>query len=373
MAVDDGACGSVTCDPISQPLDSALARRHDHGYNKKYRDWRISGSCPDLVSRRRMGWENLTSLDLYITFRCNRRCTTCFIGNEQLDSAVEMSWDYIVELAQWAEGIPNINEVVLLGGEPTLHSRFSEVLELFSRSRLAVRLVTNGNARAQGLLRSSLSMLSGVHVSIDGSNAALNDVTRGRGAYTDALATAEIVTGGGIPLTVNCTPSPDHLDDLPSMVELTCSLGASTLNVHWPSVTGNCSKTRSISSADRWMQAERETVLAIRRSGAEITLRWQPAFTDKPMPAACVLKAKSNLEVFPNGNAYFCGLLVDQPDSSFHIWDAGRPVERPNSFEASLSTHNAPCPARPSLDTANHHPVCIFYRRDYLKGWPHLP
>jgi MoaA/NifB/PqqE/SkfB family radical SAM enzyme len=315
-----------------------------------------------------MSWDTLTSLDLYITYRCNRRCTTCFIGDEQLDSAEEMQWSYITELTAWAESIPTIEEVVLLGGEPTLHSRFSDIVELLSSTRLAVRLVTNGNARARKLLHSTLHTLAGVHVSIDGSYENLNDETRGKGAFRDAIKAAGVIAHAGVPLTVNCTPSPNHLDDLPNMVTLACSLGAETLNIHWPSVTGKCSEERSITSPETWLQAEQDTLAAIRQDESEIRLRWQPAYTDVPLHAACVLKSRSNLEVFPNRSAYFCGLLVDQPQTSFHIWRGLEPIERPNSLEAQLYSNPCPCPARPSDETAAYHPVCIFYRRDYTKG-----
>jgi molybdenum cofactor biosynthesis enzyme MoaA len=57
------------------------------------------------------------SIDVYVSYRCNLRCTHCFLG-EHLNSNLTFSLQDLIALVdtcpQWGT-----EEITLLGGEPT--------------------------------------------------------------------------------------------------------------------------------------------------------------------------------------------------------------------------------------------------------------
>jgi MoaA/NifB/PqqE/SkfB family radical SAM enzyme len=61
---------------------------------------------------------------------CNRSCSYCFAVNDhEQHKQKEMSLEEFTSTLRWLKG-SGMKEVRLLGGEPTLHSRFNEIVEL---------------------------------------------------------------------------------------------------------------------------------------------------------------------------------------------------------------------------------------------------
>ncbi|MFH1637801.1 MAG: radical SAM protein [Candidatus Woesearchaeota archaeon] len=90
-------------------------------------------------------WEEIptkavNTLQLFITNRCNLRCTACFyskkLGKEEM--GIE---DY---RKQVSENLKGIEKVILLGGEPTLHSKLEDLISFNRNQGLKTTIYTNG-------------------------------------------------------------------------------------------------------------------------------------------------------------------------------------------------------------------------------------
>lgn len=97
-----------------------------------------------LDTRPRPSPQYFRMLNLEITTVCNLACPDCSAGiNMGLRRAVHHPWSYFVEAAPWLQGF---EELIVIGGEPTSHPDFAEIVprlrSLFGCKRLV--LWTNG-------------------------------------------------------------------------------------------------------------------------------------------------------------------------------------------------------------------------------------
>lgn len=83
----------------------------------------------------------LNTLQIFVTNRCDMRCKGCFfahsLGKEQI--AVDDYRDIIAEYSSVAQ------KVILLGGEPTLHSQLEKFIEINKQYKLKTTIYTNGH------------------------------------------------------------------------------------------------------------------------------------------------------------------------------------------------------------------------------------
>ena len=71
----------------------------------------------------------LTSVDVYVTSQCNRRCTYCFLPSDFFASGLRMSVDAFSDVVTWCVRY-GVDEITFLGGEPSLHPSFPEMVSL---------------------------------------------------------------------------------------------------------------------------------------------------------------------------------------------------------------------------------------------------
>ena len=124
---------------------------------------------------------SLTSVDVYISSQCNRRCTYCFLPADFFSSGVKMGLEQFAGIVDWCRA-QGVTEITLLGGEPSLHTEFSAMVALAHIRGLQVRVVTNGHKRFRRLLADGsvdARQLSRVAVSFDSLDPEIQDMLRG--------------------------------------------------------------------------------------------------------------------------------------------------------------------------------------------------
>jgi len=107
-------------------------------------------------------------IEIDLTYKCNLKCQGCNRSCEQAPDDIELSIDHIDRFVnQSIERKIEWEKIRLLGGEPTMHSNFQEILylladykEIYPQSRLEI--VTNGQGR--GVVRNLLKVPPFFHI-----------------------------------------------------------------------------------------------------------------------------------------------------------------------------------------------------------------
>src|SRR5579875_3686647 len=242
-----------------------------------------------LTSPSPMG--RLASVDVYITSLCNRHCTYCFLPQEFFSSGTRMSLDGFAGVVTWSlrEGV---SEITLLGGEPSLHPQFGDMVSHAAAHGLAVRVVTNGARRFRRLLADGTvgsHNLSRVAVSLDTLDPAVQDRCRGRGAWQDAMAAITLLREREVPFDINVTAVRSALGGIEALIGFAEREGCRRVNIHWPSAMG---------LGDTLVRQVRSR--AGTRPGFFVEIERGFLAAGEPL-AGCALADFSNLEVMPDG------------------------------------------------------------------------
>ncbi len=107
------------------------------------------------------------TLQLFITDKCNKRCPECFYGN-MLGTKSMPFGIYKKYLKQYCVPENNIGKIILLGGEPTLHNRLSDMIRFNADRGLKTTVYTNGAnlAALEGVMKTHeewVTVRVGVH------------------------------------------------------------------------------------------------------------------------------------------------------------------------------------------------------------------
>ncbi len=134
------------------------------------------------------------TLQLFITNQCNLRCRACFYAHKL--GREEMSFDeYKSHVLKYNE---EVEKIILLGGEPTLHSNLEKIFEFNKDNDLRTTIYSNGT---------KLKMLE----NIDLSEVSVRIGVMGARSSEKPLNNVERVK---IPVTIVFMLRPDNVDEL---------------------------------------------------------------------------------------------------------------------------------------------------------------
>lgn len=99
---------------------------------------RVKSSFESMSSERK-----LESVFLFVTGRCNAKCTMCFYAADMDKKEKDLTFDEIKHLSETAG---QFNRLWLSGGEPTLREELPEIIEMFYKNNHIkdVNMPTNG-------------------------------------------------------------------------------------------------------------------------------------------------------------------------------------------------------------------------------------
>lgn len=123
-----------------------------------------------------------------ITNRCNLNCCTCYNRSGLNRQTKEISIEQIEDILKLCSGY-GANRFLFSGGEPSLHSRFHELLEMLDRyPQFSFGFVTNGTVHNDvwiDFLNSHDNVT--LQVSLDGASEEANRLTRGANNFERAI------------------------------------------------------------------------------------------------------------------------------------------------------------------------------------------
>jgi MoaA/NifB/PqqE/SkfB family radical SAM enzyme len=265
------------------------------------------------------------NLFFHILTGCNLKCRHCYInpaqhGTQPLPLATIQHW-----LKIFADlGKPT--NLVLLGGEPTLHPDLAGAVQTARRLGFAsITIDTNGYLFHDILERITPEDLDYFSFSLDGATAKTNDALRGQGSYTACLDGIRRAVAKGFSTSLIYTVSTANLHELEQMGPLLEDLGVERFFIQVLGIRGKPALETQSVSQDGPLQVDRDRWLAVVPAAAAkiadrgITVSYPKVFLEAGEEFACAARVADNYFVFPNGRVYRCPLCEDFPMHSYTL------------------------------------------------------
>ncbi len=253
---------------------------------------------------------------------CNLSCKHCYInpsehGNVTLPKNTILEW---LRLFARSEKLSNL---ILLGGEPTMHPDLADIIRAAKAMRYTVTVDSNGYLFHDLLDRVSPKELDYLSFSLDGPDAEVNDPIRGEKVFATCTGNIRRAVAKDFNTSVIYTVSSLNIEQLHRMPELLRELGVQRFFIQVIGLRGKPAQaapendTRWQVEPERWLQIVPE----VARNAAELGLHviYPKVFLDHEENFECAGHVAENFFIFPNGRVYQCPLCEDFPIHSFFI------------------------------------------------------
>jgi len=274
----------------------------------------------------------------HVLTRCNLRCRHCYINPEQ-HGRKRLSVKRIERwLTLFAARSPSAN-LVLLGGEPTLHPDLPRaVRHARSLGFASITIDTNGYLFYDILEKVTPAEVDVFSFSLDGAGAETNDRIRGQGSYDACLNGIRRARAKGFRASLIFTVSRANLEELPAMGPLLEELGVERFFIQvlglrgkaaWTGCDPDAQEVLRVSPAE-WLEQVPAAAEAIARRGIRVI--YPKVFLAPEEKFECAGLVADNYFVFPNGRVYRCPLCEDYPVHGF-MFKEDRLVDAPRLNE----------------------------------------
>ncbi len=251
--------------------------------------------------------------------------------------------------------------LILLGGEPTLHPDLAAAVRHADRSGYqSITVDTNGYLFHDILHKVTPQEVSFLSFSLDGATRETNDALRGRGSYDVCLAGIRQAVAAGFNTSLIYTVSTANLHELNSMPALVADLGIKKFFIQVIGLRGKSAPSAETQPGKVIAQATKEDWLdripGIAREIAElgITAIYPKVFLGPEAAFECAGIVAENYFIFPNGRVYRCPLCEDFPLHS-KIIRGNKLIDTPKINETDLFALDIPegCVMNRLLQPAN--------------------
>jgi len=286
-----------------------------------------------------------TNIFFHILTSCNLSCRHCYINPEQHGHQT-LPFATIERWLKAFQAKAHQANLILLGGEPTLHPDLAAVVKSARALRFhSVTIDTNGYLFHEILERVSPDEVDFFSFSLDGATRKTNDRIRGEGSYDACLAGLRRAAKAGFGTSMIYTVSRANIHELEQMVPLVRGLGIQRFFIQVLGLRGKPAKQGCNSpsgdiapvSQTQWIDAIPAAAGLLAEEGIAVT--YPKVFLKPDAPFECAGVVADNYFIFPNGRIYRCPLCEDFPIHSL-MFENDAIVAAPRLNEADLFTLN---------------------------------
>ena len=272
----------------------------------------------------------------HILTACNLTCRHCYINPEQHGQET-LPIDTINKWLSYFSREGRRANLVLLGGEPTLHPELALAVKAARElGYLSITVDTNGFLFNDIINRVTPKELDVFSFSLDGATRRTNDAVRGVGSYDRCLSGIRKAVTQGFSTSLIYTISQANLNDLEKMPLLLSEIGIDRLFIQVQGMRGRAArsgfKTNQVSHDD-WLRIVPEAAERIAASGVRVA--YPKVFLSSDEPFECAGLVADNYFIFPNGRVYRCPLCEDFPIHSL-CFSKNRLIQTPPINESDL-------------------------------------
>lgn len=160
----------------------------------------------------------------HITDECGQRCKHCYIFSEGHPTLVEMSWDRMVavlaNIKRMCERMRRLPYLYITGGDPILHSRFWDLLELVHSRGIPFTLMGNPFHLTDNICQRMRQLgCRKYQLSLDGLRET-HDRFRKPGSFDRTLEAIGTIRKAGIHCAIMSTVSAANIDEIPLLIDV---------------------------------------------------------------------------------------------------------------------------------------------------------
>ena len=160
----------------------------------------------------------------HITDECDQRCKHCYLFAEGHPELIEMSWERMVavlaNVERMAARLHRLPYLYITGGDPILHSRFWDLLELVHSHGIPFTIMGNPfHLTTEVCERLRRLGCRKYQLSIDGLRQT-HDYFRKPGSFDRTLEAIGTIRSAGLDCAVMTTVSGTNVDEIPQIIDL---------------------------------------------------------------------------------------------------------------------------------------------------------
>jgi len=286
--------------------------------------------------------KNSTNLFFHILTNCNLSCHHCYINRKQHGTNTLAFFDIEKWLQVFSKKGHN-NNVIFLGGEPTLHEDLPlAVKKSKSLGYRSVTIDTNGYLFHDILEKVTPDEVDYFSFSLDGATPKTNDMIRGKGSYHKCLKGIQKASKKGFNTSLIYTVSRKNIHELSLMPSLIADIGIDTFFVQIIGLRGksaNGSQKKLQVSRSQWQEIVPKVSYEVAQSGTRAI--YPKVYLSPEESFDCAGNVADNFFIFPNGRVYRCPLCEDFPLHSLQFRN-NHLVKTPKINEEDLFKLNIP-------------------------------
>lgn len=172
------------------------------------------------------------TLQFELTGQCNLACKHCYNRSGDSDRKTLMTPEKWCELSRQIVKDGGIFQCIISGGEPLLlGDKLFDIMDILHDDGTSFVVITNALLLTKDKVkRFAKYRYFWFQISIDGSTAEIHDNFRGvKGSFEKACNGALEISDAGIPLVIAHTVTPENLNRLEEMINLSYQLGANSI------------------------------------------------------------------------------------------------------------------------------------------------
>jgi len=263
-----------------------------------------------------------TSVDVFITSRCNLNCIHCFSGREE-ETIHELSVGELKSIFDQFEEL-GVFEVRINGGEPFLHPEIVEILRDLGERRFRKVILTNGTLLDEE--KANLLKVSEVipTVSLDDSEAEEHDLFRAvKGSFNRTVEALKLLQKHGVQYGINCCLHRRNLNRYSEIINLAIGCGAYRIAFLDLKISGRLNKNAAwIPSYDEYQKVTYGLMVGKMRYRSKIDValdvflhchNLEESIREAKRGYVSCQAGKNRLSIDSKGSIYPCNMVLSDP------------------------------------------------------------
>ena len=258
-----------------------------------------------------------TNLFFHILTQCNLKCRHCYIDPAQHGENI-LSFSTIKAWMKPFAGKSESTNLILLGGEPTLHPDLPQIIKYARHMGFgSITVDTNGYLFHDILAKTNPQEVDFFSFSLDGASPETNDMIRGEGSFDACIAGIKKTISRGFATSLIFTVSSVNIPELEKMGPLLEDLGIHRFFIQVIGLRGKAAQLQASKTVHERLQVSRDQWLKIVPrvardvAGLGITTIYPKVHLNHDEPFECAGLVADNFFIFPNGRVYRCPLCED--------------------------------------------------------------